>query len=226
VPPTEEAESLEENLLARYTGPQCKLCRREGMKLFLKGDRCLTPKCAIERRPNILPGQIQGARRRKPTEYGLQLREKQKARRIYGVLERQFRRHFEEADKSTGATGVRLLQVLESRLDNVVFRMGFANNRNTARQLVNHGHFTLNGRKTSIPSAKVKPGDVVAVRANSRGEEYFKDLLETLASRDIPDWIELDAPALSAKLLMLPERHQLETIINEQLIVEHYSRRI
>ncbi len=212
--------------MARDTGPQCKLCRREGVKLYLKGQRCMTPKCAIERRPNVLPGQIQGARRRKPTEYGVQLREKQKARRIYGVLERQFRRHFQEADKSTGATGERLLQVLESRLDNVVFRMGFASNRNKARQLVNHGHFTVNGRKVGIPSAMVKPGDVIAVKEGSRKEEYFKDLADEITSRDIPEWIETDAQALSAKILHLPERHQLEPIINEQLIVEHYSRRI
>ncbi|MHB8619754.1 MAG: 30S ribosomal protein S4 [Chloroflexota bacterium] len=212
--------------MARYTGPLCKLCRREGMKLYLKGDRCMTSKCAVERRPNVLPGQIQGARRRKPTEYGIQLREKQKARRIYGILERQFRGTFEDANKSGGSTGEALLQLLESRLDTVVYRMGFASNRNKSRQLVNHGHFTINGRKMTIPSAIVKPGDVVAVKAASRGTTYFKDLPDEMASRDIPSWVESDSKALSGKLLHLPSRVELDTIINEQLIVEHYSRRI
>ena len=212
--------------MARYTGPQCKLCRREGMKLYLKGDKCMTSKCPVEKRPNVLPGQIQGARRRKPTEYGMQLREKQKARRIYGVLERQFRRHFEDATKSVGATGDRLLQILESRLDNVVYRMGFASNRNKARQFVNHGHFTVNGRKLSIPSAMLKPGDVVAVKENSRALAYFKDLAEDMASRDIASWVEVEPKNLSGKLMRLPGAQEAQPILNEQLIVEHYSRRI
>jgi small subunit ribosomal protein S4 len=212
--------------LARYTGPLCKLCRREGMKLYLKGDKCMTSKCPVERRPNVLPGQIQGARRRKPTEYGMQLREKQKARRIYGVLEKQFRRHFEDATKSVGATGDRLIQILESRLDNVVYRMGFASNRNKARQFVNHGHFTVNGRKLSIPSAMVKIGDVVAVKPNSRAMPYFKDLPEDMASRDVASWVEIDPNNMSGKLVRLPGAQEAQPILNEQLIVEHYSRRI
>ncbi len=196
------------------------------MKLYLKGDKCMTSKCPVEKRPNVLPGQIQGARRRKPTEYGMQLREKQKARRIYGVLERQFRRHFEDATKSVGATGDRLLQILESRLDNVVYRMGFASNRNKARQFVNHGHFTVNGRKLSIPSAMLKPGDVVAVKENSRALAYFKDLAEDMASRDIASWVEVEPKNLSGKLMRLPGAQEAQPILNEQLIVEHYSRRI
>ncbi len=196
------------------------------MKLYLKGDKCMTPKCPVEKRPNVLPGQIQGARRRKPTEYGLQLREKQKARRIYGVLERQFRRHFEEATKSVGATGDRLIEILESRLDNVVYRMGFASNRNKARQLVTHGHFTVNNRKLSIPSAMVKVGDVVAVRENSRKLEYFKDLAEEMANRDMASWVEVDTKNLSGKLTRLPGPKEAQPILSEQLIVEHYSRRI
>ncbi|HEX6513650.1 MAG TPA: 30S ribosomal protein S4 [Chloroflexota bacterium] len=212
--------------MARYTGPLCKLCRREGMKLYLKGDKCMTSKCPVERRPNVLPGQIQGARRRKPTEYGLQLREKQKARRIYGVLERQFRRHFEDATKSVGATGDRLIQLLESRLDNVVYRMGFASNRNKARQMVTHGHFTVNGRKLAIPSAMIKVGDVVAVKQNSRALAYFKDLPEEMASRDVASWVDVDPKAYSGKLTRLPGAQEAQPILNEQLIVEHYSRRI
>jgi small subunit ribosomal protein S4 len=212
--------------LARYTGPLCKLCRREGMKLYLKGDKCMTSKCPVERRPNVLPGQIQGARRRKPTEYGLQLREKQKARRIYGVLERQFRRHFEDATKSVGATGDRLIQILESRLDNVVYRMGFASNRNKARQFVTHGHFTVNGRKLAIPSAIVRVGDVVAVKELSRALPYFKDLPEDMVSRDVASWVEVDARNMSGKLMRLPGAQEAQPILNEQLIVEHYSRRI
>ncbi len=196
------------------------------MKLYLKGDKCMTSKCPVEKRPNVLPGQIQGARRRKPTEYGLQLREKQKARRIYGVLERQFRRHFEDATKSVGATGDRLIQILESRLDNVVYRMGFASNRNKARQFVNHGHFTVNGRKLSIPSAMLKPGDLVAVKENSRALAYFKDLTEDMASRDVASWVEVDPKNLSGKLMRLPGAQEAQPILNEQLIVEHYSRRI
>jgi len=196
------------------------------MKLYLKGDKCMTSKCPVERRPNVLPGQIQGARRRKPTEYGQQLREKQQARRIYGVLERQFRHHFEDATKSVGATGDRLIQILEARLDNVVYRMGFASNRNKARQFVNHGHFTVNGRKLSIPSATVKVGDVVAVKENSRALAYFKDLPEDMASRDVASWVEVDPKNLSGKLVRLPGANEAQPILNEQLIVEHYSRRI
>ena len=212
--------------MARYTGPLCKLCRREGMKLYLKGDKCMTPKCPVEKRPNVLPGQIQGARRRKPTEYGLQLREKQKARRIYGVLERQFRRHFETASKSGGATGDKLIELLESRLDNVVYRMGFASNRNKARQLVNHGHFTVNGRKVTIPSAMVKVGDLVAVKENSRALAYFKDLPDDMSSRDMAAWVEVEPRNLSGKMTRLPGPQEAQPILSEQLIVEHYSRRI
>lgn len=209
--------------MARYTGPDCKLCRREGMKLYLKAERCYTAKCAIERR-NSPPGpHVQ--RRRKVSEFGLQLREKQKARRVYGVLERQFRRHYENASRSVGATGQRLLQILESRLDNVVYRLGIGGSRDQARQIVCHGHIHVNGRKTDIPSFLVKPGDVISIRPESRRRPYFKDVEDAIAERTIPSWLEVDLANLSARVLSTPERPESDPVmIQEQLIVEHYSR--
>ena len=214
--------------MARYTGPVCRLCRREGMKLYLKGARCDGPKCPIvQRQParNYPPGQHGQRRTRRPSEYGLQLREKQKVRRFYGLLETQFRRHFEEAERRGGVTGDNLLQILESRLDNVVYRMGFAESRKHARQVVRHGHFTVNGRKTNIPSFQVKANDVIAVRPESRKREYFKDFQEVLASRQAPDWIAMDRENLSGRILQLPLREQIQIpTFNDALIVEYYSR--
>ena len=212
--------------MARYRGPVCKLCRREGVKLMLKGERCMGPKCAIERR-NYPPGQHgQGFRRRQLSDFGMQLREKQKARRIYSVLERQFRRHYAEAARKKGVTGENLLQILERRLDNVVYRLGFADSRRQARQLVNHGHFMLNGRKTDIPSALVKIGDTVTVRPESRRRTYFKDLAESkiLAKKGVPNWLQLNPATMEASVRSLPVRQDLEISLNEQLIVELYSR--
>ncbi len=208
--------------MARYTGPVCRICRRHGLKLFLKGERCFGPKCAIERR-NYPPGD-HGQRRRKLSEYANQLKEKQKARYVYGVLERQFRKHFGAAERRQGMTGANLLRVLESRLDNVVYRLGFADSRKQARQLVRHGHFSVNGRRTDIPSALLKAGDVVAVMPKARQLEYFKIIQEGLARKGVPAWLELDAPAMSGRVLNLPGRAEIETNVNEQLIVEYYSR--
>ena len=208
--------------MARYTGPVCRLCRRQGMKLFLKGERCFTPKCAVERRP--MPPGDHGQRRRKVSEYGEHLKEKQKARSIYGVLERQFRRHFRDAQRQPGATGENLLKLLETRLDNVVYRLGFADSRNQARQLVTHGHVQLNGRRTDIASALVRRGDVISVMPRSRETEYFKVVGETLAKKSVPRWLELDPAALSGRVLAPPSREDIETNVNEQLIVEFYSR--
>lgn len=211
--------------MARYIEPVCRLCRREGEKLFLKGTRCLSPKCALERR-GYAPG-MHGKKaqfRRKESDYGRQLREKQKARRIYGVLERQFRRYFEEALRVKGMTGATLLTMLERRLDNVVYRLGLADSRAQARQLVRHGHFTLNGQRADVPSMLVKPGDVIAVRERSRQLTYFKTLAETLGERPVPPWMTLDAASMSGRILSLPSREQIDTTLNEQLIVEYYSR--
>ena len=214
--------------MARYTGPVCRLCRREGMKLYLKGARCDGPKCPIVKRQpakNFPPGQHGQRRTRRPSEFGLQLREKQKVRRFYGVMESQFHKHFVEAERRGGVTGDNLLQILESRLDNVVYRMGFADSRRQARQLVRHGHFTVNGRKTNIPSFLVKPGDVVAVRPQSRNRTYFTDYGEVLNTRRAPDWMTIDSNALSGRILNLPARDQIEVpSFNEALVVEHYSR--
>ena len=208
--------------MARYTGPVCKLCRREGMKLYLKAERCIT-KCTIERRPTP-PGQQSTNRRRRPTEYALQWREKQKLRRIYGVLEAQFRRHFGEAERRAGSTGENLLQILESRLDNVVYRLGLGGSRAQARQLVRHGHFTVNGRKCNIPSALVQPGDVVAVREGSRDLEVVRGAMEAAGQRQIPGWLQLDPVAMSARVNALPARGEIETQVSEQLVVEFYAR--
>jgi small subunit ribosomal protein S4 len=211
--------------MARYTGPVCRICRRQGMKLFLKGDRCFTPKCAVERRPTP-PGMAPGARRRrKESEFSIQLGEKQKARAIYGVLERQFRKHFVQAERQSGATGENLLRILESRLDSVVYRLGFAESRKQARQIVRHGHITLNGRRTDIPSALVRPGDVVAIHPRSRANEYFKTVADTLTRKTVPRWLELDPPNLSGRVSDRPLRGDIEGInVNESLVVEYYSR--
>ncbi|HEY65837.1 MAG TPA: 30S ribosomal protein S4 [Caldilineae bacterium] len=211
--------------MARYTGPVCKLCRREGQKLFLKGERCFSPKCAFERR-SYPPGMHgpQARFRRRESDYGLQLREKQKAKRIYGVLERQFRRYFREAQRSKGLTGETLLILLERRLDNVIYRLGLASSRAQARQLVRHGHFEVNGRKTNIPSFLVKEGDVIRVRDRSRRTTYFKEIMERLGERPVPEWLSFDPEALTARVVALPTRDQIDVSLNEQLIVEYYSR--
>ncbi len=209
--------------MARYTGPSCRLCRREGIKLYLKGERCYTEKCSVDRR-SYAPGQHGQRRRGKYSEYGLQLREKQKARRIYGVLEKQFRRYFKEADRRKGITGENLLQILESRLDNIVYRMGFALSRSEARQLVRHGHFTVNGQKVTIPSYQVSPGDVVAVKETSRGKGRFKELAELTRNQGRVEWLEVDSDNLTGKIIRLPNREEIDTPIEEHLIVELYSR--
>ena len=209
--------------MARYTGPVCRLCRREGMKLFLKGERCYTGKCAIDRRA-YAPGQHGQARAKKPTEYGLQLREKQKARRLYGVMEKQFRHYFDEAARRKGVTGENLLVLLERRLDNVIFHLGFASSRPEARQLVNHGHFTINGKKVDIPSYSVRVGEVIAVREGSKSSPRVKQLLENLGSRTVPGWLSLDANTAAGTVVALPAREDIQLPIQEHLIVEKYSR--
>ena len=209
--------------MARYTDSVCKLCRREGLKLFLKGERCLSPKCAIERRPT--PPGMHGKKqtfKRKASDYSIQLREKQKARRIYGVLERQFRRYFEEANRLPGLTGMTLLGMLELRLDNVVFRMGFAPSRAAARQMVNHGHFEVNGVKTDIPSFQVRLGDVIKVRTGAATKTYFKDRAQFSRPKTVPAWLRLSGDG--ASVVGGPAREDIEIPLNEQLIVEYYSR--
>ena len=208
--------------MARYTESVCRLCRREGAKLFLKGTRCYTKKCSFERRPTP-PGQ-HGVRRRKVGEFGLQLREKQKIRRVYGVLERQFRNYFRHAEEQTGVTGETLLRSLELRLDNVVYRMGLASSRAQARQIVGHGHLAVNGRPTNIPSYRLKPGDRIEVRESRRAREPFKIVKETLRNHQAPEWISLDAAALAGTVNALPSRDQMPLDLNEQLVVEFYSR--
>jgi small subunit ribosomal protein S4 len=208
--------------MARYTESVCRLCRREGAKLFLKGTRCYTKKCSFERRPTP-PGQ-HGVRRRKMGEFGIQLREKQKMRRVYGVLERQFRNYYREAEGTTGVTGEALLQRLETRLDNVVFRLGFASSRAQARQLVAHGHFAVNGTPTNVPSYSLKPGDRVEVRESHNGREPFKVVKETLRSHQAPEWLSLDAAKLAGSVASLPRRDQMPLDLSEQLVVEYYSR--
>jgi len=208
--------------MARYTGPVCRLCRRERMKLFLKGTRCMGPKCAIERRP-YPPGQ-HGRGRIKESEYLVQLREKQKARRIYGVLEKQFRGYYEEATRAKGVTGTRLLQLLELRLDNVVYRGGLAMSRDQARQFVTHGHFQVNGRKVDIPSYRVKAGDVVAVRERSRSVGRIVEAAAFAAGRHIPDWLILEAGQLKISVVSEPARELIDVPVQEQMIVELYSK--
>lgn len=208
--------------MARYTGPVCRLCRREGTKLYLKGERCTSGKCAIDRR-NTAPGQ-HGAANKKMKEYGLQMREKQKTRRYYGVLEKQFVNYYEEAARKEGMTGENLICMLERRMDNVVYRMGFASSHKEARQLVLHGHFTVNGKKVNIPSLVVKAGDVVAVKESSRDSVKFKALAEAAADATAPKWLEVKADAMTAKVLTLPAREDVDFDFNEQLIVELYSK--
>ncbi|MDD2483611.1 MAG: 30S ribosomal protein S4 [Eubacteriales bacterium] len=207
--------------MARYTGASCRLCRREGQKLFLKGERCYGTKCALEKR-NYAPGQHGQARKSKMTEYGLQLREKQKAKRFYGILETQFRNYFEKAAKKKGMTGENLLVLLESRLDNVVFRMGFASSRKEARQLVTHNHFVVNGSKQNIPSFQVKAGDVVKVKEKSTASPKFKEIKDMAIST--PSWISVDTEKLEGKVIALPTREEIDTPIAEHLIVELYSK--
>jgi len=212
--------------MAKYIGPACKLCRREGEKLFLKGERCFSPKCAFERR-SFIPGQHgrsgQG-RSERASDYSRQLRAKQKARRVYGILERQFRRYFGVAQHHRGLTGFNLLQTLELRFDNVVFRMGLAENRAQARQLVNHGHFMVNGIHSNIPSMLLKPGDALSVREGSRNLKFFKELPDFAAKRNCAVWLDRDVKNISGRVLRMPERAEIDGNLNEQLIVEYYSR--
>ncbi len=208
--------------MGRYTGAVCRLCRREKDKLYLKGDRCYSDKCAVVRHA-YAPGE-HGQARQKFSEYGQQLREKQKARRIYGVMEKQFRRYFKEADRRRGVTGEVLLQLLESRLDNIVFRLGLARSRKEARQLINHGHFEVNGRKVDIASYLVKPGDLVAVRENRKNKVLFKDIAETREQMGSLDWLEMDHEKLQGRVLRIPQRDEIDVPVTEHLIVELYSR--
>ena len=208
--------------MARYTDPVCRLCRREGAKLFLKGTRCYSKKCAFERR-QAPPGQ-HGVRRRKVGDYGMQLREKQKIRRVYSVLERQFQGYFEVASSTPGVTGENLLRMLELRLDNVVYRLGFAASRAEARQMVNHAHFAVNGRVVSIASLQAKPGDKIEVRESHRSREPFKEAVELIKSRQIPEWLSVDAAKLAGSVITAPRRDQMPLDLNEQLVVEYYSR--
>ncbi len=210
--------------MARYTGPVCRLCRREGEKLFLKGDRCHTPKCAIERKSEGGGPGTRGPNRRRPTEYAVQLREKQKARRIYGVLERQFRRHYRDAGKQGGPRGERLLQQLELRADNVVYRMGFGLSRAHARQLTMHGHVEINGRKHDIPSAVLSVGDTIRLRGKSRNIDSVKNAMERAEALGRPDWLTMGTDAFEGTVNAIPERDQIDATLNEQLIVEFYSR--
>jgi small subunit ribosomal protein S4 len=206
--------------VARYTGPSCKLCRREGMKLFLKGERCLTEKCAIERR-SYPPGE-HGRGRIKQSQYLLQLREKQKARRYYGLLEKQFRNYYEKAARGSGVSGENLLRLLETRLDNVIYRLGFAASRAQARQLVRHGHFQVNGRRVNIPSFQVKPNDIVNLKSGSPAEQVVRDATDLTAS--VAPWLQADHDGLTGKILKLPDRADIDTPVQESLIVELYSK--
>ena len=208
--------------MARYTGAVCRLCRREGQKLFLKGERCYTDKCAIGRRA-YAPGQ-HGQSRKKLSEYGIQLREKQKARRYYGVLESQFEKYFEMASKRKGITGENLLQILESRFDNVVYRLGLGSSRAEARQLVRHGHFTIDGKKVNIPSYLVSVGEVITLREKSRGSDKIKDVLESTDGKVIPKWLDFNKDTLEAKVVSLSTREDIDLPLEEHLIVELYSK--
>jgi small subunit ribosomal protein S4 len=208
--------------MARYTDPVCRICRREGLKLFLKGSRCFTKKCSFERRST--PPGMNTQRRRKVSEFGIQLREKQKVRKSYSVLEKQFRNYFEKAEQRKGMTGENLLRMLEMRLDNVVYRMGFASSRAQARQLVSHGHFMVNGRPTNIPSYGTSTGDRIEVRESRRGREFFKTAAETMKSAQIPEWVSVDSAKLTGTIVSEPAREQMPPEFNEQLVVEFYSR--
>ena len=209
--------------MARYTGSSCRLCRRENLKLFLKGDRCYGDKCAFERR-QYAPGQHGQIRGGKPSDYRLQLREKQKVKRIYGVLEKQFRSYYTRADRQKGITGTNLLVMLESRLDNVVYRMGFANSRSQARQMVRHNHFLVNHRKVNIPSYQVKPGDVIEVKEKSHQVPQILEAMDTVVRRGIPNWIEVEKDKFRGILKALPNREDITMPIQEQLIIEFYSK--
>lgn len=209
--------------MARYTGPVCRLCRREGIKLFLKSERCYTGKCALERRATI-PGQHGQGRRGKVSDYGLHLREKQKARRIYGILESQFHRYFALAKRKKGVAGENLLQLLECRLDNVVYRLGFAGNRIEARQLVRHGHFKVNGHRVDIPSYILKVNDVVEIRSKSRASTKFVGLVEALGAKAVVSWLQLDVENLKGSVMRIPTREEIDIPVAENLIIEFYSR--
>src|SRR5258706_11609348 len=215
--------------MSKHIGPVCKLCRREGEKLYLKGERCFTPKCAFEKR-SFAPGQHGrtgsrgGGSRTGESDYLRQLRAKQRARRVYGVLERQFRRYYEVANQKFGITGLILLQILESRLDNVVYRLGYASSRAQARLMVTHGHFTVNNRRADVPSMLLNDGDAIAVREGSRSLEYFKGLGDLADARTSPSWLDRNTKDLSGKIQRLPERTEIDGSLNEQLIVEYYSR--
>lgn len=212
--------------MARHIDAVCKLCRREGQKLFLKGERCLSPKCAIETR-NFIPGDHgrKATFRKKSSDFGTQLREKQKARRIYGVMEKQFRRYFKEANRRSGLTGANLLSMLESRMDNVVYRLGFADSRAQARQLVRHGHFLVNGTKADIPSLQIKVSDVLTVRPSSRNATYFKERAQMMQGmRNVPAWLSVNLSEMGGSMVNNPSREDVEIPLNEQLIVEYYSR--
>ena len=208
--------------MARYTGTVCRQCRREGQKLFLKGDRCFTEKCAVVKR-HTPPGQ-HGQGRRKQSEYGIQLREKQKVRRAYGIMESQFRKYYDMASNMRGVTGENMLSLLERRLDNVAYRLGFGESRPMARQMVTHGHIRVNGKKVDIASYLVKAGDVVSVKESSADSEFFKTLREQGTSRTVPKWLEMDAEKLTGKVIALPQRDDIDLTIEEHLIVEYYSR--
>ncbi|WP_447970564.1 30S ribosomal protein S4 [Nitrospira sp. M1] len=209
--------------MAKYSGPVCRLCRREGVKLFLKGTRCMTEKCAIERR-SYAPGQHGQSRRARVTEYGVQLREKQKLRRVYGMQERQFLGTFRSAERQEGITGELLLSLLERRLDNVVYRLGFATSRSQARQLVNHGHIKVNGRKTDIASFTVKIDDIVEIREKSRTIPTIQAALETVEGRGVPNWLDLESAAFKGSIRALPSKQDIDVLVNEQVVVELYSR--
>lgn len=208
--------------MARYTGSVCRICRREGEKLYLKGDRCYTEKCAVGKRA-YPPGQ-HGQGRKKVSEYGIQLREKQKLRRMYGLLERQFHNYFEEAERGRGITGELLLQLLEIRLDNVIYRLGLSASRNEGRQMARHGFFTVNGKKVNIPSYQVKPGDIIQIAGNKTDSPRVKALVENAAGKAVPEWLELDLNTMTAKVKNLPTREQIDVPVKEHLIVEMYSR--
>lgn len=209
--------------MAKYSGPVCRLCRRESVKLFLKGTRCMSEKCAIERR-SYPPGQHGQARRSRVTDYGLQLREKQKLRRVYGIPEKQFHGTFQVAERKVGVTGEQLLSLLERRLDNVIYRLGFASSRKQARQLVNHGHVMVNGRKTDIPSFTTKVGDVVEVKEKSRHIPTVQSAMEAAEGRGVPNWLELDSATFQGRVRELPSKQDIDVLVNEQIVVELYSR--
>ena len=208
--------------MARYSGPVCRLCRRVGEKLFLKGERCFTPRCAVERR-RAPPGDISN-RRRRLSDHGIQLREKQKARYVYGIMEKQFRKYMEQAFKKPGVTGQYLLELLERRMDNAVYRLGFAESRSQARQLVLHGHFTVNGRKTNIPSYMMQPNDLIAWKESHKERDFFKVLTDEIPKRPVPQWLSLDTTDMTGRVATLPTEEDLESAIDTRLIVEYYSR--